>query len=155
VDVGNRIDPQVASRFPLPGAEEPAVTDARAGPSKRNMIAVVNRGTASTPGGLWLLSAVQPRMLEEAGSLVSLDWPEVQGARQLSWAGDRLVAASQDDLRLFDMADFRWPRTAAAIFDQYSDIWEVVLTDRHVYFTDGSKGLVVVALNPDRPVVVP
>jgi hypothetical protein len=150
VDVGNPIEPEVLGSMALAGAAEPDVTDGRAGSSKRDMVAVVNRGGGSMPGGLWLIDAAEPRAMVEAGSLVSLDWPEVEGARQVSWSADRVLMASQDDLRIIDATDFRGPRNAAEMMDRYADLWDVVLGDRYVFFTDGSKGLVIVQLVADR-----
>ncbi len=140
--------------FQLGGAMEPTVAR-NAWPSMRNLVALVNRGSETTPGGLWMLDSTEARAITEVGSLVSIDWPEVQGAHQISWLGSRLVAVTEDDVRLYDVSDPLWPHILAEMKDQYSDIWEVVLTESRVYFSDTHKGLVMMALIPDRAGTLP
>jgi hypothetical protein len=150
VDISNPDAPELAARFDLRGAQEPAAIGGAAGPSLAQTVALVNIGSEALPGGAWMLDASDRRAVDEMGSLVSIDWPEVQGARQLSWDRLRMVAATQDDLRVFDVSNPRGPRVLTDLTDRFNDIWEVVLAGGRIYLTDGVRGLVVLELVPAR-----
>jgi hypothetical protein len=132
----------------LSGVGEVAVPRASSSSSKSGVFAAVNRGSEALGGGLWVLAMIPD--LPEVGSLVSIDWPDVQGARQVSWHADLVAAASEDDLMLLDVTHPGWPRLADEMRDEFRDVHELLLTEGRVYLTDPDDGLVVIDVVADR-----
>jgi hypothetical protein len=150
VELADVARPRLIARRPLQGAGEAVVRRGDVVPVP-SLVGVVNRGSELVPGGLWMLSlSASDDDLLEAGTLVSIDWPDVQGARQASWWDRLLIAASEDDLALYDTRDPSRPRLTFELVDEFQDIHEVQLDGRFAYVSDPIDGFVLLDVIPDR-----